>query len=362
MTDTVCFYISALTSDGFSSLAEKCAEDNQNTRTFLVRGGVSECAGFIENVSAMLEKEGLYSQRFLNPLDSNLADGAYFPDVDVYIFNGNFTNAFNPGMPDCRQYTVNLGVAAKKKELFLNKALIHENMEKEKKYLSKAVRFLATVKSVSADTVRLSCDAVNAEKIERFVSRFVKREFGTISSFSGKEYFRYLTAVTPQGIGFARNTLTKMCPKLYCIDDKIGFVSSLLVSQIRESAMLCGFDVVSLLSPLDKENRPEHIIVPELGLGVITSNDIHPYTGECLKRVNASRFLDNEKMKKHKTRIKFNQNAEKELLLQTFHLMEEAKKYREEYFEIYSRSFDKEKIQSLEKETVREILSYLSCT
>lgn len=362
MTDSVCFFASALTAEGYFSLGEKCTQDSHNTRTYLVRGGVSECATFIENVCAKLGREGLFVQRFLNPLDSQLLDGAYFPDVDVYIFNANFPNKFNADMPDCRQITINLGTCANRKEIFLNKSLISEAMENERKYILKAVRFISTAKSVMNDTERLACDAVNAEKVERFVSRFMKKEFGTVSSFAGKEYYRFLAVMTPYGIDFNTDTLTKMCPKLYCIDDKIGFVSSLLVSQIRESAVLCGFDVVNLMSPFSKNSGPEHIIVPELGLGVITSNEIHPYKGECFRRISAQRFLESEKMKKHKTRIRFNLNAEKELLQQATFLMREAKKYRDEYFEIYSRSFNKEKIQSLEKETVSEILSYLNCT
>ncbi len=362
MTDSVCFYISALTPYGYYSLADKCMEDTYNTRSFFVVGGVSESAEFIKNICLSLEKEGLFSQRFLSPFDSDCFDGAYFPDVDVYIFNGNCPNRPELRMPDCRQYTIDLGSAANKKELFLNKALIKQEIDNEEKYISKAIRFLSTVKSVCDDNLHLACSAVNAEKAERFVSRFIKREFGTISSFSGKEYFRFLSAVTPQGIDFPEGTLIKMCPKLYCIDDKIGLVSSLLISQLRESALLCGFDVVSMVSPFSEKKSPEHIFVPELGLGIITSDEIHPYKGECFKRISSQRFLDGEKMKKHKARIKFNLSAQKELLQQAFHLLDEAKKCREEYSEIYSRSYNKEKIQSLEKETVKEILSYLSCT
>ena len=360
--DFISFYTSALTADGYFSLSGKCAEDTPSTRTFLICGGVSESSDFIKNVCLSLEKEGLFSQRFISVFDEEKLDGAYFPDVDVYIFDDNFHNSFSPSMPDCRQYTVDLGQAADRKEIFLNRGLIKEGMEKEKKYIEKTVRFLSTVRSVVLDTRKLSCDAVNTDKTERFVSRFVKREFGTLSSFSGKEYFRFLTTVTPKGINFPENTLVKMCPKLYCIDDKTGFISSLLISQLRESALICGFDVVSMLSPLKIQDSPEHIFVPELGIGVVTSDEIHPYKGECFKRISSLRFLDGEKMKRYKSRIRFNLSAEKELLSQAFYLMTQIKNAREEYSEIYSRSFCKEKIQSLEKETVSEILSYLNCT
>ncbi len=357
----VYFYVNCMGPEGIFSVCQKSAQDTNNTRTYLVRGGVSESSKFIENVCSSLEKEGLFSQRFLNFYGKDSIDGVYFPDVDVYIFDANVEDVSSE-LPDCRQYTVDLGVAANKKELFLNKALINEALEAEKKYREKAVKFLSTVKAVGEDTMKFAGDAVNTDKVERFVSRFVKREFGEISSFSGREYFRILTAVTPEGVVMPDETLVRMCPKLYCIDDKTGFVSGLLVSQIRESALLCGFDVVSLVSPFKKGISPEHIIVPELGLGVITSNEWHRYSGDCFKRVSSTRFLDSEKMKKHKTRIKFNLTAEKELLNQAFYLLSRAKESREEYFEIYSRSMDKEKIQSLEQETVKEILSYISCT
>ncbi len=355
------FYVNTIGPDGFFSVCKNAAEDTDNTRVFLVRGGVSECSDFIGRVCSDIEKEGLFSQKFISFYGQESLDGAYFPDADVYIFDGNRTD-FQISMPDCRQYTVDLGEAACKKELFLNKTLIYQAMKEEKKFLEKAVRFLSTVKSVGDDILRLSGDAVNTDKIERFVSRFIKKELGTLSSFTGREYFRILASVTPDGISFPENTLVRMCPKLYCIDDKTGAVASLLISQIRESAMLCGFDVVSLLSPFNRKSFPEHIIVPEIGLGVITSNQCHRYTGEAFRRVSASRFLDGEKMKKHRSRINFNLTAEKELLNQAFYLLGEAKKCREEYLEIYSRSYDREKINSLAEKTTREILSFISCT
>ena len=357
VTNPVYFYVNSIGPEGVFSVCSECLSDTTETRAYFVRGGIGESSDFIRNVTASLEKEGLFCQRFLSFYGERYLDGAYFPDIDIYIFDGNFVKC-PVTLPDCRHYTVDLGVAARKKELFLNKILISQAMEEEKRFLKKAEKFLSTIKSIREDTLRLSRDAVNTDKIERFVSRFIKRELGTASSFTGREYFRMLTSFTSEGISFPENTLVKMCPKLYCIDDKTGTVSGSIVSQIRESAMLCGFDVVSLLSPFNKNNRLEHIIVPEIGLGIITSNNFHRYEGECFKRISSTRFLDSEKMKKHKTRIGFNLNAERELSGQAFYLLDEARKCREEYSGIYSRSYDKEKIQSLEKETVKEILSY----
>lgn len=358
ISDPVYFYTDAVTPEGFFSLCKICSEDTSSTRTFLVRGSVNERCDFVKNVCTRLEKEGIFSQKFLSVFDSGKLDGVYFPDIDVYVFSSDFTVS----MPDIRQYTIDLGVAANKKELFLNRELIRQSQEREKKYIRKSAKFLSTARSVMEDNIRLAGDCVNTEKIERFVSRFVKREFGTASSFSGKEYFRFLTAVTPDGCRFHESTLINMCPKLYCIDDKLGFASSLLISQLRESALICGFDVINMLSPLGRQKNAEHIFIPELGLGIITSNTIHSYKGDCFKRINALRFADNEKIKKHKERIKFNLSAQRELVSQGCHLISEAKKSRDDYSEICSRSYDKEKIQSLLEETVKEILSYFSCT
>lgn len=355
------FYIDSISPRGFFSLCGKCAEETDSTRSFFVHGCVSECGSFIAQVVSLALKEGIYVQKFLNFYDSSKLDGAYFPDADVYIFDAN-RNSVLPSMPDCRQYTVDLGVCCDRKELFLNKALIKEAMEKENEYITKAVRFLSTVQSVKEDTARLSCEAVNTDKVERFVSRFVKREFGTYSPCLGREYFRMLTSFTPNGIEFPQNTLVSMCPKLYCIDDKTDFISSLLISQIRENALICGFDVISLVSPLKTEKSPEHIIVPELGLGIITSNECHKYKGDCFKRVSSTRFLDSEKIKKHKARIGFNLSAEKELLNQAYYLIGKAHESCEQYFEIYSRSVDKSRTEEIAADLKNEILSLISCT
>ncbi|MBR3588843.1 MAG: hypothetical protein IKL16_04695 [Clostridia bacterium] len=357
-TNPVYFYVNSIGPDGFFSVCKECMDENSATRVYLIRGGVSESGKFIEEVASSLEKEGLFSQHFLS-FYGDETDGVYFPDIDVYIFDENKI-FFQPSMIDCKHYTVDLGVCGDRKMLYRNSYIISDAKEREKKFLSKAVKFFSAAQSAGEDIERLSGDAVNAEKIERFVSRFIKRELGTVSTFSGKEYLRILTSPMPMGMIFPENTLTKMCPKLYCIDDRTGTVSKLLISQIKESAMLCGFDVISLLSPFSQ--KAEHLIVPEIGLGIITSDDLHHFEGDCFRRVSYTRFAESEKMKKHRSRIKFNVTARKELMTQGYFLLGEAKKCREEYLEVYSRSYNRDKIKSLADDTTREIISFVNCT
>ncbi len=355
------FYVNSPCADGMFSVCGKCAEESPGTRTFSVVGGVGFSGRFIGEVADAAEKEGLITERFLNFYGEEGLDGVCFPEIDVYIFDGNISS-FPVSLTDCRNYIINLGAAGDKKQLYLSRALIEEAKGEEEKYFSKAGKFISTARSVRKDIINLTGNAVNAEKIERFISRFVKKELGTYSAVCGREYFRMLTAVTPDGISFAAETFERMCPKIYCIDDRTGTVSSVILSLVRENALLCGFDVMSLLSPFGGGDSPEHIIVPEAGLGVITSNDNHRYKGDVFRRISAQRFFDSEKMKKHRARIKFNLGAEKELLNQAFYLLGEGRKCREKYTEIYLRFYDKEKIKTLVAETTREIMSFVSCT
>lgn len=355
------FYVNSPCAEGMFSVCGKCAEESENTRTYCVTGGIGFSGIFIKEVAQRVEREGLVTERFLNFYGGEGLDGVCFPEIDVYIFDGNIS-FFSMPLTDCRSYIINLGATGDKKQLYFSQALIKEMKNEEEKYFEKAGRFIATAQSVRRDIVNLTGNAVNAEKIERFVSRFIKKELGTYSSVCGREYFRMLTAVTPDGIAFPTETIGIMCPKLYCIDDKTGAVSSVILSLIRENALICGFDVINLLSPFGDGKSPEHIIIPEAGLGIITSDENHRYSGDTFRRVSAQRFFDSEKMKKHRGRIKFNLGAEKELLNQAFYLLGEGRKCRDKYYEIYSRFYDREKIKTLAEETTREIMSFISCT
>ncbi len=358
--NNICFYINSIGPDGLVSVCEKCANDTLSTRTYLIRGGIGVTSDFIEKIAASLQKEGLRVERFLNFADSK-PDGAYFPEIDTYLFDANKTDIPSPMIGSC-QYTVDLGVAENKKELYLSRALIEKSKSEEEKYIQKAVRFLSTVKSVRDDSLKLSFESVNAEKVERFVARLVKKEFGTFSSYTGREYFRFLGSVTPDGIHIPEVTIKAMCPKVYCIEDKTDACSSLIISQIKDNALLCGFDVISLLSPFNAEKNPEHLIVPELGLGIITSNKSHKYSSDCFKKISSARFTDSEKMRKHMSRIKFNLNAEKELLNQACYLLGEAQKRREEYLQIYKKYTDLNEVNQCVEKLKAELLSYISCT
>lgn len=356
--NNVYFYINSLGCNGKISLCNECIRDSPLTRAYLVRGGTGVKSQFIKDVSSSLMKEGLKAQLFLNFLDSSRLDGAYFPEIDTYLLDADFSYIHSPLIGSC-QYNVDLGQAEDKKELYSCRALILKAMSDEEKYVNKAVKFLSTVKSIRDDTVKISNDSVNAEKTERFVSRLVKKEFGSFSQYPGREYFRFLSSVTPDGIRLPESTFQKMCPKIYIIEDKTNVVSRLLLTQIRDNALLCGFDVISLLNPLEKGKSPEHLIVPELGLGIFTSNRNHKYSGEYFKKISSTRFVDSEKIKNHKTRINFNLGAEKELLNQAYFLLDKAKTYRDEYLNIYERHTDMNKIKEISDKLKTEMLSYI---
>ena len=103
---------------------------------------------------------------------------------------------------------------------------------------------------------------------------------------------RFLSAVTPEGTVFFRETL-ETCDKVYTLYDPFGAFSSVFLSVLRNRAKKAGEPLISCYCPLAPD-RVEHILFPRLQIGLTTLNDFHRYDSLLRADFSYTNFLKGE--------------------------------------------------------------------
>lgn len=351
------FYLSTNTAHGYKSLFEKACTPDSNSRIYIVKGASSKIRSrFIKDISESLLKEGFYYEQIVCSYDKNKVEGVIFEDLNVCIFDGNYKNKLDPMFCECTQYIINLGEICKRNELFLKRDEIIPLYNSAKESSKKCNKFLVAAVSMQEDISRIVGKSVSADKLEKFVNRFAKKEFGCIGDKVGNTSLRFLSAIGSDGYTTQFDTIKNMCARIFVLEDKANCVSDTFISQIKDCALMCGYDIILCVEPISS-NKSEHIIIPELSLGIFTSNGLHQWDGEYTKKINSSRFTDRDTIKNHKTRIKFNLDAINELISQSCIHLENMKKTIDTIDAIYDKFSNTDDIDSYVFSTKEDILS-----
>lgn len=205
-------------------------------------------------------------------------------------------------------------------------------------------RFLAAACSLLGDSYRIAAEFVDTGKIARYAARVARKEFGAQKGERGKESIRFLSAVTAQGVTAFTDTPQALCNRIYLVEDDCGAVSRLLLNAMRAHALEAGLDIISCYCVTSPFEKLEHVLIPALGVGFLTSNRYHPFDIECYRRIHAKRFQDMVALGTKRQRLSFNRKAVAELLGEASRLMAEAKVFHDELETYYTLHMDFDKV------------------
>lgn len=357
MDSNINFYLGVNTSSGYLPLFAKSYSAFESSRAYIVKGGSSKIRSeFIYNLANEIIKEGFACEWIISHIDESKIEGAIFRDIDVYILDGSRNNLIDPIMTDCTEYIINIGNICDRRQLFKKRYEIIPCHVSAMEHNKKCIKFMNAAEAMKEDTSRVIGDCVNTEKIEKFISSFTRKEFGINSENTGKTDVRFLSAITCDGIKTQYDTVKNLCARIFVLDDKTGCVADPFIRQIKDAAVLCGYDVTLCIDPISGKKN-EHIIIPELSVAVFTSNDIHKWTGECTKKISSARFTDREVIRSHRGRVRFNAEAVNDLLNQAAIHMDGVKNATDKIDRIYDEHLEKEKLELIVNEAKKNILS-----
>ncbi|MEW6661553.1 MAG: nucleoside-triphosphatase [Bacillota bacterium] len=145
----------------------------------------------------------------------------------------------------------------------------------------------------------------------------------------------FASAITPGGLANHFDTLFDSASKRYILTGEPGTGKSTLVQKVYNATMGYGYDVEAFHCALDP-SRLEHLIIPELNVAVITSNEIHKYEPKAEDTViNTGMFVDNTAIEPYTDDMAAAKKLLKDSLQTAVSLISRAKKAHDELENYY---------------------------
>lgn len=352
----VSFFLGANTPGGFYSLFDELYDAEKGWRLYIIKGGPGTGkSSLMKKIAAEADKRGYFCERIYCSSDPNSLDGVIIPSLKISVADGTSPHVLEPVYPGVSEVIVDLGAFRDDKELIKNSAQIIKLTKENKAKHAECTRFLNAAGGARMDIVKTAALALDLEKTESFISHLAAREFGAGSSGRGKIKRRFLSAVTPEGVSVFYDTTDALAERKIILHDDIGLASGIITEALCETAAACGYDVIKCLCPLSPDTKADHIIVPELSLGIFTSNRYHTFQSETAKSVQCSRFLIKSEMRLHKNRLSFTKKAYNEMISEALLRLKEAKAIHDELEKYYISAMDFDALGEHSEKLISEI-------
>ncbi|MBQ8337996.1 MAG: hypothetical protein IJY33_02520 [Oscillospiraceae bacterium] len=304
------FFMSASTPSGFVS---HFSELTSYPSPHLIKGpSGSGKSTLIKRAASALSADGgcelIHCSADKDSLDAVILEksGATFIDATP-------PHTLDAALPQVKEKVISLYDFFDPEKLAEKKCEIERAAHEEELLAQKYTAFIKAAGLLLSSNERIYSRFINREKLSNFLSRLCSREIKKHGGKGGLK-MRYLSTISENGIFMLTDTARKMCSRIYAIDDPSGAASGIILEGLCEYAVLAGYTVYCCLCPLSDSSRIDHILIPELSLGFMTSNKFHPITDSDIKKIHTSRFYDREKLYDYLTRTSFQTRAAREML------------------------------------------------
>ncbi len=347
------FFLGSNTPEGFVGTTETLYTPD-GWRVYVLKGGAGTGKStLLRRVYEQLHDET--AEVFCCSSDPASLDAVRFPDRQLFLIDGTAPHSVEPSYWGAVEQIVPLSLCMGN---LYNKAPAVIALTDQKHTLHhRCCKHLHAAAVLLSDGRRIENNCLDREKVCRFAHHLAVSEWqsGAIDVHPLSSETRFLSAFTPDGWITLYDTLQGLCPRIYVIEDEQGAAASLLLSELEKAATTDGKRCISCPCPLFPSDGPEHLLLPELGLAFTTSNSFHKVDFPVFRRIHASRFLDTERLRRHRQRLSFLRRAASELLREATTLSAQAKKVHDQLEEYSAAVMDWQRYEVLTDELLKNI-------
>lgn len=353
------FFMGANSSNGFYSYYDELRVPKKGFRSFLIKGGSGTGkSGLMKKIANTFVKQDDLTEYIHCSSDPDSLDGVILHNGKCSVVDATPPHVIEPDYPGGYETVINICefFDEDKLESRLDKTL-HFVAENSKCHV-KCRKFIHCAEVLLSDNASYVKELTDFDKVIRNAQRICHAEIPKKKDNAriGDVKRRLLTAITNQGILTYEDTIKALCDEVITIKDSYSVASICMLEVIRDYAISNGYDVFSCYSPLDPINQLEHVFIPELRLGFVTSSALF----ECesvnsSKIINYTRFTDMQKLAEKKSYLKFNKKMAFELLEQAVLILKDAKSIHDDMEVQYTDAVDFPRLDIKADEVIAKI-------
>lgn len=354
----LCYFLGANSPSGFYSYFDQLIDLRSAQRVCILKGGPGTGkSSFMRRIAAAAAQKGIRTEHIYCSSDPSSYDALLLPELGFALLDGTSPHTVDPAYPGVVDEIIPLGSYWDRAKLLAHREEILDLSSRIGLSYKKTYRYLGAAGFLLRDTAGLLAPSLLPEKLAAYVGHFAKRYFGAAGKEggSGRETRRFLSAITPEGLICHFDAFAAQCSTLIAVEDTLALAPRLMQA-LRDEALARGMDTVSYYCPMAPDSKIEHLFFPSLGLGLVTSNHFHTYTGAFTRRISTRRFADLSVFEAARARVRFNRKCARCLLDGAVDSLREAKALHDMLELPYRAAMDFSAIDALAARLIQEVL------
>ena len=357
MAKTTHFFLGANSGQGFQNLFSRFCEPENHYDLLVLKGGPGVGKStMMRTIGKAMEEKGEQVEYLYCSGDPDSLDGVHIPRIRTAVVDGTAPHVIEPKYPAAVDRYINLGqfydIAAAKRS---RAEVIRHTLAGSAAY-QRAYRAFGAARQMDDGSAALIAEGLDAGKLLRRTDGIIGREIRGKGS-GGRDEYRFLGSLTCQGPIWRFDSVQTLCPRIYQLQDTYGLASPML-QRIHAAASAHGFRAIVCPDP-EHVDRIQHLLIPELGLGFVTSREGMEYTGPAYRRVRLDAMVDSSHYKRFKARLRFSVRVSNALREEGLDALREAKAAHDQLEAVYHPHVDFDGVQQLAKAELERIESYL---
>lgn len=354
-TADIRYFLGANSPDGFYSLYDQMIDPVQARRIYILKGGPG-CgkSTLMRRVAARAEELGQETEYIHCSGDPDSLDAVVLPGLGVAVADGTAPHVIEPRYPGVVEQYVDLGTCYRREGLDDVRGAIIRVTGAYKAGYGSAYRCLAAAGKVQEELRSMLTTPEMEGRLQRraggILSREVHRRRGAAP---GRATKRFLGAVTHRGRMRFYGTAEAQCSRIYELSDRYGLAHSLLLP-LLEGTVQAGYDVVACPDPMAPE-RLAHLIVPELGLGFISTTPALPFKGKPYRRIRVEGAVEPQLLREGRARVRFAKKTADALTDEGILYLARTKARHDEMEDLYHPYIDFDRVRQVADGIVEEI-------
>lgn len=355
MAQVTNFFVGANSGTGFQSLFSQLTDPEDTYDFMILKGGPGVGKNtFMREIGKTMEQAGVDVEYLYCSGDPDSLDGVVIPQLRCAVADGTAPHVLEPRYPAAVDRYVDLG---RFYDLAAAKAAAKEVKRQTGAYQDayvRAYRHLRAARQVEEDMIAAAAKTFSAETLMRRTAGIARRELSARGYEAGKTTRRFLGSITHKGYVWRFDSVDTLCPRVYELVDSREQAGAALL-RLHAAAAGNGWDTILCVSPEDP-NRPEHLLIPGLGLGFVTSGPEMNYGKKPYRRVR----LDEMAAPEGKGKLRFQRRMVSLLREEAVGALREAKQHHDALEAVYNPYVDFDGVRALAALESGRLLSYLS--
>lgn len=338
---------------GFYSLYDSFVSLSDGNFLWVLKGGLG-CgkSSFMRMLGSAAEKAGLTVEYAFCLGDPSSLDGVYIPELKTAYTDGTAPHIADANMPGVDSAYINLGTYYDYEAISDYKSELTELYSACNVCYKKAYSMIAAAGTLQNGWLNgFSSDSEKDAAIKR-VSGIALREFGKRHREKGQTKYRFLSALTCNGMCSLPETAEVLCNRFYGFENRLRMGGTALLS-IAEAACEARHDVIVCPNPLTPEVA-EAVLVPSLSLGFLSSDSSLARDPDS-RHIRLDALVESDRLKKTRPELRGGEKMTEALLNESYGALAEAKRINDQIESIFKPNVDFDGVNALVQAHIKSL-------